>query len=135
LRALNSTYFNFWVQIKQIKLDLNVYFHKSNRCKPNNSGQSPFQEILICVHILCGPRGLLYFWQPSSRKGAISPFLQPLCAHEITTVSDWSLTQPPSLTQTIHITVQFQMIHHPYMTVTHLMKISFCHLARACNRL
>ena len=83
----------------------------------NNSGPSPFREILICFHILCGPRGLPYFWQPLSRKGAISPFLRPLHAHEITTVSDWSLTQPQSLTQTIHIIFAYAL------PIQHIFKI------------
>ena len=78
---------------------------------------SPFREILICFHISCGARGLLYFWQPLSRKGAISPFLQPLHAREITTVSDWSLTQPQSLTQTIRIIFAYAL------PIQHIFKI------------
>ena len=98
-------------------MSLNVYFHKSNHHEPNNSGPSPFWEILICFHISCGPRGLPYFWQPLSRKGAISPFLQPLHAREITTVPDWSLTQPQSLTQTIHIIFAYAL------PIQHIFKI------------
>src|ERR1700677_3272214 len=83
----------------------------------NNSGPSPFQEILICFHISCGPMGLPYLWQPLSRKRATSPFLQPLHACEITTVLDWSLTQPQSLTQTIYIIFAYAL------PIQHLFKI------------